>query len=454
MKNIDYNKFNELIELEKKHVWHPCGQMKDYEDYPAIFIERGEGVWLYKKNGEKILDAISSWWTNLFGHANPYINTKIKEQLDKLEHVLLANYTHEPVIRLSKYLSGLFNNKLSKIFFTDNGSSAIEASLKMSFQYRYNTGKPEKKKFAYITGAYHGETLGALSVSAMDSYKKIFESLLPQTIEANGPDCYRCIKNKTPDSCNAECFDETLKTIEKNHLELSAFIIEPIVQGAAGMKIYPQIFLKKLYDACKNFDIHLICDEIASGFGRTGKMMASHHADIIPDFAVISKGVTSGYLPLAAVLTGEKIYDAFYAPYNDLKAFMHSHTYSGNPLACTAGCCVFELFDKLKILEKNIETGDYIRKKIYRLKDHKNIGDIRSIGMISAIEFVEDKKTKKAFDWKKRIGYNIYRTAEKKGVLLRNISDVIYFIPPYIINKDEIDYMINTTIESIKIILD
>jgi adenosylmethionine-8-amino-7-oxononanoate aminotransferase len=445
--------YEELLLIDKKHIWHPCAQMKDYEEYPAIFIERGEGVWLIKKDGSKILDAISSWWTNLFGHANPYIIDKIKKQLDKLEHVLFANYTHEPAITLSKYLTGLFNNNLDKVFFTDNGSSCIEAALKMSFHYWYNTGYSNKKKFAYISGGYHGETLGALSVGAMDTYKKIYLPLLPKTIQAPGPDCFKCRYNLNRETCNAECFKETLKVIEKNHKNLACFIIEPILQGAAGMKIYSPVFLKKLREACTAYNVHLICDEIASGFGRTGKMMASHHADIIPDFAVVSKGVTSGYLPLAALLTSQKIFDAFYGEYTDLKAFVHSHTYSGNPLASSAGCAVFELFDKLDIIKKNIDTGSYIKQKAMEFSEYKFVGEIRSIGMVTAIELVRDKQTKEPFDWKNRIGYKIYRTAEKKGVLLRNIQDVIYFIPPYIINKEEIDFMINIAFDSIREIL-
>ncbi len=445
--------YDELMSLDKKHIWHPCAQMKDYENYPATFIERGEGVWLYKKNGERILDAISSWWTNLFGHSNPYIISRIKGQLDKLEHVLFANYTHEPVITLSRHLSGLFDNKLNKVFFTDNGSSCIEAALKMSFHYWYNRGNKNKTKFAFISGGYHGETLGALSVGAMDYYKKIYQPLLPQTIEAAGPDCYRCRFNLNRETCNAECFEETLKSIEKNHEELACFIIEPVVQGAAGMKIYSSVFLKKLSEVCRYYEIHLICDEIASGFGRTGRMMASHHADIIPDIAVVSKGVTSGYLPLAALLTNEEIFDAFYAPYEELKAFVHSHTYAGNPLACEAGCASFELFKELDILEKNIETGDYIRQKTLPLLEHKNVGEIRSIGMITAVELVKDKKSKEPLDWKERIGHKIYRTAEKNGVLLRNIGDVIYFIPPYVITREEIDFMTDTAINSLNAVL-
>jgi len=444
---------DELLKIDKNHIWHPCSQMKDYEDYPPIHIDRAEGVWLIKKNGEKILDAISSWWTNIFGHTNSYISGRIKEQIDKLEHIIFANYTHTPAIKLANHLVKLFDGKLPKVFFTDNGSSSVEAALKMSYHYRQNNGNKEKKVFVYLKGAYHGETLGALSVGSIDAYKKIYDPLLPATIEVNGADCYRCPFNLNYQNCNAECFNDALKVIEENHKKLTAFIVEPVVQGAAGMKIYSSLYLKKLRKACDDYDIHLICDEIAVGFGRTGKMMASHHADIIPDFVTVSKAVTSGFLPLAAVLTKDEIYDSFYAPYENLKAFMHSHTYSANPLACSAGCAVFELFDKTDVLNDNIKKGLYIREKALPLLDHKNVGDIRTIGMITAIELVKNKKTKEQFNWKDRVGYKIYRNAEKKGVLLRNLEDVIYFLPPYIINENEIDFMTDTAIDSINEIL-
>jgi len=442
-------KEKDIFDLEKRHIWHPCSQMSDYEEYPATHIVKGNGVWLHMSDGRKILDAISSWWVNLFGHCNKFISKKIKRQLDNLEHVIFANYTHTPAIILGKRLSSLFDDKLPKVFYADNGSSAIEVAIKMSYHYWYNNDKKEKNLFGYITGAYHGETIGALSVGDLTLYKKSYSPLLIKTLPLPGPDCFRCSYGKTRDNCNAECFEKTKENMDKNKDNLSAIIIEPIVQCANGMSIYPPIFLKKIRDYTEKNDIHLICDEIASGFGRTGKMMASHHANIIPDFVTVSKGLTGGFLPLSAVLTKEKIYSAFYGTYVEQKAFLHSHSYTGNPLACSAACAVFEIFEKNNILEMINKKGKIIYEKVLDLLDYKYVGEIRTKGMITAIELVKDKKNKISFDWKERIGYKIYREAERNGVLLRNLGDVIYFMPPYIINEKEINFMIKVAKDAI-----
>jgi adenosylmethionine-8-amino-7-oxononanoate aminotransferase len=439
--------------LDKKHIWHPCSQMMDYEDYPAIPITRAQGVWLYQADGKKILDAISSWWVNIFGHCHPHIVSRIREQVGKLEHVIFANYTHESAIILSRSLSALFADKLPKVFFTDNGSSAVEAALKMSYQYWFQKGEIKKKKFIYISGAYHGETLGALAVGALGLYKKVYQPLLMDSLEAPGPDCFRCDFGLVRHSCDAPCFEKTLKVLKENHTSTCAFIIEPLLQAAGGMKMYPPIYLRKVRAACSEWKIHLICDEIASGFGRTGKIMASHHAEITPDFVTLAKGLTGGFLSLAVVLTSEEIFNEFYAPYQDSKAFMHSHSYSGNPIACSAACAVMELFEKMDILSELQVKSSYIRQNVLELLDHKNIGEIRTLGMVTAIELVEQKSEKRPFAWQKRVGYRIYRKAENKGVLLRNLGDVIYFMPPLIIEEKEIDFMTIVAKESIREIL-
>jgi adenosylmethionine-8-amino-7-oxononanoate aminotransferase len=427
--------------------------MMDYERYPAILIERGEGVWLYKQNGERILDAISSWWVNLFGHGNAWIGERIKKQVELMEHVLLANYTHEPAITLATKLSALFDNRLPKVFYTDNGSSSVEAALKMSFHYWHNVGKPQKNHFAHLKGAYHGETLGALSVGSMDAYKKLYSPLLMDTLEIEGPDCFRCEYKLDRLECNAECYAKAEHILDGDHANLCAVIIEPVVQCAAGMKMYSPRYLEKLRSQCTNLGIHLICDEIAVGFGRTGTMMASHQAGIVPDLVTVSKAVTGGFLPLAAVLASEEIFDAFYAPYEAMKAFMHSHTYSGNPLACAAGCAVFDLFDKTSVLEENRIKSKLIREGALPLASHPHVGEIRTQGMITAIEILKDRKNREPFNWQERIGYQIYRCAEKKGVLLRNLGDVIYFMPPYIITEKEIDFMTGVAVDSVREVL-
>lgn len=437
--------------LDERHVWHPCSQMHDYEAYPAVPVRRAKGVWLYTEDGKKILDAVSSWWVNLFGHANGRIARAVARQAKTLEHVIFANYTHEPAARLAENLSGLFSGALPRVFFADNGSAAVEVALKMSYHYRVNSGEAKRDAFAFISGAYHGETVGALSVGSLGLYKKVYAPMLMPASEVPGPDCYRCPFGRTRDGCAVECFAGTEKAIRSQE-RLSAVIIEPMLQAADGMKMYPAKYLIKLRALTKELGIHLICDEIAAGFGRTGMMMASHHADIVPDIVCVSKGLTGGFLPLSAVLVSDAMYTAFYAPYSEQKAFMHSHSYTGNPIACAAANAVFDIFRESDVLGMIREKGAYIRQRAMALADHPSAGEIRSIGMVTAIELVQDRSAKKPFDGG-RIGYRIYREAEKNGVLLRNLGDVLYFMPPYVISRREMDHMVDTAVRAVRSVL-
>lgn len=339
---------------------------------------------------------------------------------------------------------------LSKIFYSDNGSSAVEIALKMSFHYHQICGNTKKIKFAALKGAYHGETLGALSVGDLDLYSQVYNPLLLNTLRAESPDCYRCKYGEKRECCNAECFESMEKIILEHHEELAAVIIEPIVQGAAGMNIYSPVYLKKLRKMCTEYNIHMIADEIAVGFGRTGKMFACEHAGISPDFMTLSKGISGGYMGMSAVLTTDDVYKAFYADYTEHKTFIHSHTYSGNPMACAAACESLNIFEEENILDKNKEKSKLIRElSLERAEKHPYIGEFRQIGMIAALEIVKNKDSKENFDWTKRVGYEIYKKALKKGVILRPIANVIYFMPPYIINEKDIHFMVDTAFESI-----
>ncbi|MEK6793630.1 MAG: adenosylmethionine--8-amino-7-oxononanoate transaminase [Spirochaetota bacterium] len=438
--------------LDVRHMWHPCSHMHDYEAYPAVAVRRARGVWLYTEDGRRILDAVSSWWVNLFGHGNRRIARAIAKQSKKLEHVIFANYTHEPASRLAAELSGLFDHQLPRVFFADNGSSAVEIALKMSYHFRVNTGAPERDGFGFISGAYHGETVGALSVGALGLYKRIYQPMLMNTAALPGPDCYRCPYGLSRETCNAECFSGTERSIREN-AHLSAVIIEPMLQAADGMKMYPARYLIKLRALTRTLGIHLICDEIASGFGRTGAMMASHHASIVPDIVTVSKGLTGGFLPLSAVLVSEAMYQAFYAPYSENKAFLHSHSYTGNPIACAAANAVFALFRERDVLSDIAEKGAYIRERAMAIAGHPSVGEIRSLGMVTAIELVADKASKQPLDSALRTGYRIYREAEHNGVLLRNLGDILYFMPPYVISRREIDRMVDTALRAIRSIL-
>ena len=441
----------DLVAKDLKYIWHPCSQMKDYEELKPIIIDHGKGVYLYDINGKEYIDIVSSWWCNLLGHCNPKINEYIKNQLDKLEHVIFANFSHEPVITLCEQLAEIIPPGLAKFNFSDNGSSAVECALKLSFQYQYQTGNRARTRFMCLTEGYHGETIGALSVGSMDLYAKIYRPMLMDTIRIEAPDCYRCPYNQTRDNCDCECFEHAEQAFAEHAEETCAIIVEPLLQGSAGMRVYPALYLQKLRALCDRYDVLLIADEIATGFGRTGKMFACDHAGISPDIMCISKGLTGGYMPFAITITTDAIYDAFYADYNEGKAFMHSHTYSGNPLGSAAALAVQQILREEQVLEHAAVRADYLHRKLNEaLLDHPHIGEIRHIGLINAMELVTDKQTKTEFDSNLRMGYQVYKHALNSGLILRPLGNVIYFNPPLIINEDEIDLAVAKCVASIK----
>ncbi len=440
----------ELQKMDLQHVWHPCSQMKDYEDFPPIVIKKGQGVWLYDEKNNRYLDAVSSWWVNLFGHANPRISQALSEQAFTLEHVIFANFSHVPAIKLAQKLVALTPRSLQKVFFADNGSSAIEIALKMSFQYHMQIGKTTKKRFLALTDAYHGETLGALSVGGVDLYNEVYQPLLLDTVRAQGPDCFRCPFNKNPQSCDAQCISFVEKELSQHHMEITAVIIEPLIQAAAGMKMYPSIYLQRLRELCTNYDVHLIADEIAVGFGRTGTLFACEQAAISPDFMCLSKGLTGGYLPLSVVLTTNEVYEAFYDDYATMKAFLHSHSYTGNTLACRVALEVLSMFEEEHYIDIVQEKGERMRKlAVEAFSDLPFVGEYRQVGFVGAIELVANREMKEPFSSEERIGYQIYKRALTKGLLIRPLGNVLYFMPPYIITDEEMQFMIQTTKETI-----
>lgn len=422
------------------HIWHPTSQMKDYEELPPIVVERGKGPWLYDIHGKKYLDIISSWWCNLLGHANPDINAAVKEQIDKLEQVIFSNFSHEPAIRLAEELSRIVPKGLTKFHFNDNGSASIEVALKLAFQYHYQTGHPERKKFMCLSEGYHGETIGALSVGSIDLYAKLYKPMMMDTIHIEAPDCYRCPYGKCRDCCQCECFEHAEKAFEAHAKETAAIILEPLLQGSAGMRVYPPLYLQKMRKLCDETGVLFIADEIATGFGRTGRMFACDHAGISPDLMTISKGLTGGYLPMAITCVTDQIYDAFYDDYNTGKAFVHGHTYSGNPLACAAALAVQHILRTTPVFVNAAVNAKWLTKRMEdELLSHPNVGEVRHIGLIHAFELVADKKTKTPLDPKKRTGYQVYRKALERGLLLRPLGDVLYFNPPLNITQAELD---------------
>lgn len=443
-----------LIDKDLKYIWHPCSQMKDYEEFKPIIIKRGQGIYLYDINGKSYADAVSSWWCNLLGHSNKRINKALAEQVNKIEHVIFSNFSNVPAIELCEKLDKLLPAGLEKFFFTDNGSAAVEACLKMSFHYHMLSGNKTKTKFMALTNAYHGETIGALSVTDLDIYSKMYKPLMVDVIRVQGPDCYRCKYHKKRESCQAECFEHVEKAIAEHGTEVASFIVEPLVQAAAGMKIYPPCYLKKLRTICTNNNIHLIADEIAVGYGRTGKMFACDHAGISPDMMCLSKGLSGGYMPLALAVTTKEIYNMFYGDYSEGRAFLHSHTYSGNAMGCAVAVEVLKILEEDNIIEQCQEKAKLFNSMIVdALQNHKYVGEIRSIGLINAIELVKDKQTKIPFNYQQRIGYQIYRKAVEKGLLLRPLGDVLYFNPPLITTTDDMKFMIDVCVQSINEVL-
>ncbi|UPT78096.1 adenosylmethionine--8-amino-7-oxononanoate transaminase [Sulfurovum sp. XGS-02] len=424
-----------MMQRDLEVIWHPCTQMKDHETLPLVPVKSGKGVYLYDFDGNAYIDAVSSWWVNIFGHANETINNRIKAQLDTLEHVLLAGFTHEPAIELAHKLVNMTPKGLEKVFYVDNGSSAVEAALKMSYHYHLNMGK-RKALFLSLTNSYHGETIGALSVGDVELYKDTYAPLLIANMQV-----------PVPKDQSVEAAQEALQALEEvlkeRSDEIAAFIVEPLIQGAGGMHMYHPAYLSGARALTQQYGVHLIADEIMTGFGRTGKMFACDHAEISPDFMTLSKALTGGYLALSVVMTTNDVYQAFYCDYNEYKAFLHSHSYTGNPLACAAALATLEIFEQNDILGENEKKSRYIMEQLEKFSVLPNVKEIRQQGMVTAIEL-------KGYETTERIGVKIYKYALTRGVLLRPLGHIIYFMPPYVISYEEIDKMIEVAYEGVK----
>ena len=432
------NTNHSLAQRDFSVLWHPCTQMQDHETFPIIPIKKAQGVWLEDYDGQRYLDAISSWWVNLFGHANTHINAALKDQLDNLEQVIFAGFTHEPAIKLAEKLIEVTPNGLSRCFYADNGSAAVEVALKMSFHYWRNKGRTTKTKFITLENSYHGETLGALAVGNVPLYKETYAPLLMDVISVPSPDCYHRETGESWADYSTRRFALMEQTLQQHTDTVCAVIVEPLVQCAGNMRMYDAVYLTLLREACDKYQVHLIADEIAVGFGRTGTLFACEQANITPDFMCLSKGLTGGYLPLSAVLTTNEVYQAFYDDYVKLSAFLHSHSYTGNALACRAGLATLEIFQQQGIIEKNRQLAKTMAKVAVRFHEHPQVAEVRQTGMILAIELVKNKHTREPYPWQERRGLKVYQYALSKGVLLRPLGNVIYFMPPYIITEEEL----------------
>ncbi|MGX2984068.1 adenosylmethionine--8-amino-7-oxononanoate transaminase [Helicobacter sp. 23-1048] len=416
----------QLKELDLRHIWHPCTQMHDHEEIlPLIPIQRAKGIYLYDFEGKSYMDCISSWWVNLFGHCNDYISQKLHAQAQELEHLILAGFSHKPIIELASRLCGRLDSKLQKCFFADNGSSAIEVALKMAYHAKV-LENPNLTKgnplFVSLQNSYHGETLGALSVGDVGIYKDIYEPILLKTLKA-----------KSPNPNEQEALHD-LESLLDSHPDIIAFIIEPLVQCAGGMQMHSTNFVKNATLACQKRGVYVIFDEIAVGFGRVGSMFAYQQCGVVPDFLCLSKGISGGYLPLSVVVTSDEVYEKFYAPYQQShRAFLHSHSYTGNALACACACAVLDIFDSQNVLENNANLSAYMWEKASEIKNFDCVANVRQRGMIFAFDIV-------GFEGERK-GVEVYNKALAKGLLLRPLGNTIYLMPPFIITKEQIDYI-------------
>ncbi len=413
--------------------------MKQHEMLPLLPIARGSGAWLYDFEGRRYLDAISSWWVNLFGHANPRINAALHEQIETLEHVILAGCTHAPVVELSERLSALTAGKLGHCFYGSDGASAVEIALKMSFHYWRNNGRHEKSGFVSLAGSYHGETLGALSVTDVALFKDTYAALLRQSAQVASPDWRLAGAGETPREFAIRCARALEAHLEQHHDKTAALIVEPLIQGATGMAMYDAEYLRRARALCDRYEVHLIADEIMTGFGRSGTFFAHEQAAIVPDFLCLSKGITGGYLPLAAVLASDTIYQAFYDDAT-ARGFLHSHSYTGNALACRAALATLDIFAADDVIAANRAKRAALTLAAAPIAAHPRVRNFRNTGMIWAFEIDSDDD---------RFARRFHQAALGRGLLLRPIGNTVYFMPPYIIDDEQIEWLIAGTLATI-----
>lgn len=441
-------------DLDKRYLWHPFTQMADWEKEEVLVIEKAEGVYLMDTEGRRYLDGVSSLWCNVHGHRVPEIDDAIRDQLEKVAHSTFLGLSHIPAIQLAEKLIEIAPEGLTRVFYSDSGSEAVEIALKMAYQYWQQKGVKQKTKFARLTNAYHGDTLGAVSVGGIPLFHEIYRPLLFETYEIPAPYVYRWPSHKGRSLEAEEVRDQSLgemeKIFEKYGKEIAAFVMEPLMQGAAGMIDQPRGYIARVRELTRRFKILLIFDEVATGLGRTGRMFAADHEKVTPDLMAVAKGLTGGYLPLAVTLTTEDIYKGFLGHYFEFKSFFHGHTYTANPLASRAALASLELFRQKKTLEKLRGKIDSLKERLRGFWDLSHVGDIRQIGFMVGIELVADRNTKKPYPWKKKTGIRVIQEARRRGVILRPLGNVIVLMPPLGISHEELRELVDQTYRSIR----
>jgi len=443
-----------LARLDHQVLWHPFTQMKEWVEEDPIIIERGDGSYLVDTHGRRYLDGTSSIWVNIHGHRHPKIDKAIRRQLKHVAHTTMLGLSNPPAILLAKKLIDLAPTGLSRVFYSDDGSTAVEVALKMAIQYwsQVKPAQPEKRTFIHLSQAYHGDTLGGMSVSGVELFHKPFHAVLFQAHEIPSPHCYRCPLDLTFPSCGIDCLRPLEDLLKQKHEEIAGIVIEPMVQAVAGIIPAPPGFLTKVRDLCTAYQVLLIADEVATGFGRTGKMFACEHENVTPDLMAISKGLTGGYLPLAATLTTEKLYEAFLGDYREWKTFFHGHSYTGNPLGCAAALANLEIFEEESVLRNLKKKIRFLGSLLEDLKKHVSVGDIRQCGFMVGIELVKDKKTNAPFSLTERMGYRVARECQRRGLMLRPIGNVLVLLPPLSVSTKELKTMMKILGKSLHVI--
>ncbi len=434
---------------DRNFLWHPFTQMLGWEDEDFPIISRGEGNYLYDIGGKKYLDGISSLWVTTHGHNHPELNKALQMQIKQISHSTLLGLSHEPAIDLAEILIGIVPKNLQKVFFSDSGSTAVEVAIKIAYQFWQIKGFTRKKRFITFDGAYHGDTVGAVSVGGIDLFHSIFHPLLFQCTKLPYPHIYKPPKETDEKHCLEYCKQKAFETIQKKHSEIAAVIIEPMIQGASGMRLQPPGFLSFIASLCKDYNILLICDEVATGFGRTAKMFAIEHENISPDILCLAKGITGGYLPLAATLTSQDIYEAFLGKFEEFKTFFHGHTYTGNPLACAVAKKNIEIFQQPGFFDQIQAKQNLLSALLETLRQHPHVGDIRQLGLMVGIELVQDVKTKFSYAPQLRMGHKVTLECRKRGVIIRPLSDTLVLMPLLSISETELSFLVSVVQESL-----